>query len=97
MFCGIIEGASPASIIYRDDLVDAFMAIHPSSPGECTVIPLAHVDHFIDVEDETAERIMRVALSRRFPPGLQRLQEHGGSSATVLRSKWLYSCRRGTP
>lgn len=28
---------------------------------ECTVIPLAHVDHFTDVEDGTAERIMRVA------------------------------------
>jgi histidine triad (HIT) family protein len=37
------------------------MTLHPSSPGECTVIPLAHVDHFTDVEDGTAMRIMRVA------------------------------------
>jgi len=61
VFCAIIAGAAPASVIYRDDLVIAFMTIHPSSPGECTVIPVAHVDHFTDVEDETAERIMRVA------------------------------------
>jgi histidine triad (HIT) family protein len=61
VFCAIIEGTAPASVIYRDDLVIAFMTIHPSSPGECTVIPLAHVDHFTDVEDDTAERIMRVA------------------------------------
>jgi histidine triad (HIT) family protein len=61
VFCAIIEGTAPASVIYRDDLVVAFMTIHPSSPGECTVIPLAHVDHFTDVEDDTAERIMRVA------------------------------------
>ncbi len=61
VFCEIIEGTSPASIIYRDAFVIAFMTIHPSSPGECTVIPLAHVDHFTDVEDGTAERIMRVA------------------------------------
>ncbi|QJR37173.1 HIT family protein [Gemmatimonas groenlandica] len=60
-FCAIIEGTSPASIIYRDEIVIAFMTIHPSSPGECTVIPIAHVDHFTDVEDGTAERIMRVA------------------------------------
>ena len=61
VFCAIIEGTAPASIIYRDELVIAFMTIHPSSPGECTVIPLAHVDHFTDVEDKTAERIMLVA------------------------------------
>jgi histidine triad (HIT) family protein len=63
VFCAIIAGTAPASIIYRDELVVAFMTIHPSAPGECTVIPLAHVDHFTDVEDATAERIMRVAQS----------------------------------
>lgn len=61
VFCAIIEGTAPASVIYRDELVIAFMTIHPSAPGECTVVPLEHVDHFTDVEDTTAERIMRVA------------------------------------
>ena len=61
VFCDIIAGTAPASVIYRDEVVVAFMTIHPSSPGECTVIPLAHIDHFTDVEDGTAERIMRVA------------------------------------
>ena len=61
VFCEIIAGTSPASIIYRDAQVIAFMTIHPSSPGECVVIPLAHVDHFTDIEDGTAQRIMLVA------------------------------------
>ena len=38
----------------------AFMAIRPTSPGECLVIPKAHVDHFTDLDDETAQRIMVV-------------------------------------
>jgi histidine triad (HIT) family protein len=63
VFCAIVAGTAPASIIYRDELVVAFMTIHPTAPGECTVIPLEHVDHFTDVEDATAERIMRVAQS----------------------------------
>ena len=61
VFCAIIAGTSPASIIYRDDLVVAFMTITPSSPGECAVIPIAHVDHFTDIEDATSQRIMLVA------------------------------------
>lgn len=63
VFCAIIAGTAPASIIHRDELVVAFMTIHPSAPGECTVVPLTHVDHFTDVDDTTAERIIRVAQS----------------------------------
>ena len=61
VFCGIIHGTSPASIIHRDEAVIAFMTITPSSPGECVVIPIAHVDHFTDVDDVTSQRIIVVA------------------------------------
>ena len=39
----------------------AFMSIRPTTPGECLVIPKAHVDHFTDLDDMTAQRIMVVA------------------------------------
>lgn len=73
VFCEIIAGTAPASIVYRDELVIAFMTIHPSSPGECTVIPLLHVDHFTDVEDGTAQRIILVAqhIGRRMRTAFQ--------------------------
>ena len=61
VFCGIVAGTEPASRIYADDEVTAFMALHPSSPGECLVIPNVHVDHFTDLEDRLAARIMVVA------------------------------------
>jgi histidine triad (HIT) family protein len=60
IFCQIVAGTSPASIIYQDERVMAFMAIRPTTPGECLVIPKAHVDHFTDLDDETAQRIMVV-------------------------------------
>jgi len=45
----------------------AFMAIRPTAAGECLVIPKAHVDHFTDLDDETAQRIMVIAqrIARR--------------------------------
>lgn len=61
VFCDIVARRAPASMIYEDDLLAAFMGIQPTAPGECLVVPRAHVDHFTDVPDATAERIMGVA------------------------------------
>ena len=60
IFCQIVAGTSPASIVYQDERVMAFMAIRPTTPGECLVIPTTHVDHFTDLDDDTAQRIMVV-------------------------------------
>ena len=60
IFCQIVAGTSPASIVYQDERIMAFMAIRPTTPGECLVIPKTHVDHFTDLDDETAQRIMLV-------------------------------------
>lgn len=61
VFCEIVAGKAPASVIYADDRVTAFMGIQPSNPGECMVIPHSHIDHFTDVPDDLAAHIMVVA------------------------------------
>jgi histidine triad (HIT) family protein len=60
-FCEIVAGSAPASVIHEDDAVMAFMTLRPFAAGECTVIPREHVDHFTDVADPVAQRIMLVA------------------------------------
>jgi histidine triad (HIT) family protein len=61
IFCEIVAGRAPASFVHQDELVAAFMTLHPTAPGECLVIPRAHVDHFTDLPDATAQHIMGVA------------------------------------
>ena len=61
VFCEILAGRSPVSMIHEDDVVAAFMGIQPTAPGECLVIPRAHVDHFTDLPDDVAQRIVLVA------------------------------------
>jgi histidine triad (HIT) family protein len=61
VFCRIVAGQEPASIIHRDERVMAFMDIRPVRPGMCMVIPLEHVDHFTDVDEATLTHLMRVA------------------------------------
>ena len=67
VFCGIVAETEPASVVFRDDWCMGFMGIHPSSPGECMVIPLAHADHFTDLDEDLAAHLMRVShrLARR--------------------------------
>ncbi len=61
IFCEIVARRAPASFIYEDEVVAAFMTLHPTAPGECLVIPKQHVDHFVDLPDIIAQQIIRVA------------------------------------
>jgi histidine triad (HIT) family protein len=73
VFCEIVAGRAPASRVYEDDAILSFMTLRPSAPGECLVIPKMHIDHFTDLPDTLAERIMVVAqrigrrMRSRFP------------------------------
>jgi len=42
VFCRIVRGEIPASTVYEDDQVLAFLDIAPLSPGHTLVIPKAH-------------------------------------------------------
>lgn len=61
VFCEIVAGRAPASVVFRDDRSMCFMGIRPSSPGECMVIPLSHIDHVTDLDEDLAAHLMRVA------------------------------------
>jgi histidine triad (HIT) family protein len=61
VFCQIIDGAAPASFVYRDDLVSAFLDIRPVTPGHLLVIPNEHVIHTHDLPDGTATAIFTLA------------------------------------
>ncbi|HEY0172811.1 MAG TPA: HIT family protein [Pyrinomonadaceae bacterium] len=58
VFCQIVAGESPGSVVYEDERVLALMNIRPIHPGELMVIPKEHVDHFCDLADDLACHIM---------------------------------------
>ena len=49
LFCKIIEGSIPATIIYEDDLVIAFDDIHPQAPIHKLIIPREHISTINDI------------------------------------------------
>lgn len=39
VFCAIVAGEVPSSRVYEDDVIVAFMDLHPVTPGHLLVIP----------------------------------------------------------
>ncbi len=46
IFCSIINGDSPARIVYSNDSVVAFLDINPRTPGHTLLIPAGIVGTF---------------------------------------------------
>ncbi|WP_299413952.1 HIT family protein [Acaryochloris sp. IP29b_bin.148] len=60
-FCAITRGEAPVSTVFEDKEVMAFIPLHPVYPGACLVIPKIHIDHFTDLPDPLAARVMVIA------------------------------------
>jgi histidine triad (HIT) family protein len=61
IFCRIVAGEAPASFVYQDDLVSAFLDIRPITPGHVLVVPNRHVIYTRDLPGTIADRLFAVA------------------------------------
>src|SRR5579885_1135937 len=52
LFTRILEGELPGRFVYRDDRCAAFLSIAPIQPGHTLVVPVAEVDHWLDLDPE---------------------------------------------
>ena len=74
LFTKIINGELPGRFVWRDDRVVAFLTIAPLKPGHVLVVPIEEVDHWIDLDPDLLEHLMRVsqtigrAVERAFAP-----------------------------
>jgi len=44
LFCRIVKGEIPASIIYKDDRIVAFNDINPQAPLHALIVPWQHIE-----------------------------------------------------
>lgn len=61
VFTRIIDGDIPGTFVHRDDRCVAFLSINPMAHGHTLVVPIAEVDHWIDLPDDLAQHLFRVA------------------------------------
>ena len=61
VFTMIINGDVAGHFVWRDDKAVAFMSINPIAPGHTLVVPIAEVDHWIELPPATNAHLMQVA------------------------------------
>ena len=73
VFSKVISGEFPARFVYKDDDVVAFLTINPVAPGHTLVVPIKEVEHWIDLDEDTLQKLNSAsqkvgkAIYRAFP------------------------------
>ncbi len=62
IFCRIIAGELPASKVYEDDQVIAFLDIRPINAGHLLVVPKVHFTELRDMDENTGAKLFRIAM-----------------------------------
>lgn len=62
IFCNIIEGSLPASVVYEDEVAVAIMDIMPINPGHVLVMPKKHFQELGDMDEDTGAYLFRIAM-----------------------------------
>ncbi|AFK87057.1 histidine triad nucleotide-binding protein [Thermoanaerobacterium saccharolyticum] len=60
IFCKIINREIESKIIYEDDYVVAFPDINPQAPVHLLIVPKAHIDSPLDIDDKNKELVGHV-------------------------------------
>lgn len=61
LFCRILGGELPGTFVYRDEHCAAFMDIQPVNPGHLLVVPVRHAANLVELDEQTAGRLMQLA------------------------------------
>jgi histidine triad (HIT) family protein len=62
IFCAIVAGSAPASIVHEDADLLAFMDIRPVTPGHLLIIPKRHAPFLADLDEATGAWMFTVAM-----------------------------------
>jgi histidine triad (HIT) family protein len=61
VFTQIIEGQIPGEFVWRDELAVGFMSINPITRGHALIVPIAEVDHWLDLDPDLNRHLASVA------------------------------------
>lgn len=61
IFCKINQGEIPSTTIYEDEDFKVILDINPASRGHAVILPKNHAANLMELSDEDAEKIFKVA------------------------------------
>ena len=91
IFCKIIQKEAPASIVYEDDKVIAFMSIQPINVGHTLVVPKTHYKNIYEIPDEEVAYLYKIvkklahAVNKAVnADGIRIIQNNGSTAGQVI-------------
>jgi histidine triad (HIT) family protein len=91
VFCQIIRKEAPASIVYEDDRVIAFLSNRPVNEGHTLVVPKKHYENIYEIPDEevayvykTAKHIAVAVRAAMKAEGIRIVQNNGSAAGQVI-------------
>jgi histidine triad (HIT) family protein len=63
IFCALMRGDAPATFVYQDEMIVAFMDIRPVQPGHLLVVPRIHSKLIPGLDNRVLARLWSVASS----------------------------------
>lgn len=61
VFCKIIDGSIPSYKLYENGFVTCFLDISQATKGHTLIVPKKHVENVFDLDEVSAEEIMKAA------------------------------------
>jgi len=62
VFCRIVKGVAPASVVYSNEKVMALMDIQPVNQGHVLIIPKTHATYLSDLGEEIGSHMFKIAM-----------------------------------
>ena len=62
VFCDIVAGTAPASVVYEDEVSLAIMTIGPVNPGHVLVLSRVHAPSLADLDETIGMHLFRIAM-----------------------------------
>lgn len=90
-FCKIAKHEIPAEIIYEDDTAICVLDIHPHAPGHSMVIPRAHVETILELDNIeggqvflAVKKVVQLLKNKLAPDGFTIGINHGESAGQAV-------------
>lgn len=77
LFCDIIQGKIPATVVFEDEEMLAFRDISPQAPTHVLIIPKRHIATINDTDEQDAFLLGRLILRAKHIAKAQGLSETG--------------------
>jgi histidine triad (HIT) family protein len=91
VFCSIIRKESPASFVFEDDHVVAFLSNRPVNEGHTLVVPKKHYENIYEMPEEELAYLFKIVKRVAFAvkdsmdsEGIRIVQNNGSAAGQVI-------------